>query len=211
MVETEPKPFRGFRISDPSRKFNVTCRDLQVSRRWVGKTFLSLDEPEFSTTVFGKAVATREDSVCVFRSEYISNEFNIFVNSDEKIRYYWDLMKDADKLTDKNLDDPEQMRVRNLRYKEFEKSPPTAVVFNQGNYWSMECRIPVSVLKQLSSDLVAHRVDSVNVEIQWVFGFADELTGIWGFFDGGELQGHVSVFKWSVQGNEHVAARAGPT
>jgi hypothetical protein len=94
------------------------------------------------------------------------------------------------------LSDPEQRRIRNLQYEIFDKLPPTATLFNQGSHWSLECEIPVAVLEQLSADLISGCVESVAIKIEWPFGFIDNLSGAWGFFEGHQLRGHVSTFTW---------------
>jgi hypothetical protein len=97
-----------------------------------------------------------------------------------------------------NLSDSEQRRIRDIQHQIFDKLPPTATVFNQGSHWSLECEIPLPVLERLSTDLVARCVDSVSIKIEWPFGFIDNLSGAWGFFEGGQLRGHVSSFTWSL-------------
>jgi hypothetical protein len=167
MTETEPK----FRVSRSAEKFEVTGRNLQLYRRLVGRTSLSLseDKPEFSSAIGGQAVADRDNRVCVFGTTKYAQMFALTINSDHNIHDSWHI---------------------------FDQLPPTATLFNQGSHWSLECEIPLAVLEQLSADLVSRCVESVAIKIEWPFGFIDNLSGAWGFFEGGQLRGHVSTFTW---------------
>jgi hypothetical protein len=135
--------------------------------------------------------------VCVFGTNNRSKTFALAINADLNIEGSWERIKGNDLLVD-NLSDSEQRRIRDILHQIFDKLPPTATVFNQGSHWSLECEIPCPVLEQLSTDLVARCVDSVYIKIEWPFGFIDNLSGAWGFFEGGQLRGHVSRFTWSL-------------
>jgi|HubBroStandDraft_6_1064221.scaffolds.fasta_scaffold40406_6 hypothetical protein len=193
MTETEPK----FRVSRSAEKFEVTGRNLQLYRRLVGRTSLSLseDKPEFSSAIGGQAVADRDNRVCVFGTTKYAQMFALTINSDHNIHDSWHMIKSTEILVDA-LSDPEQRRIRDLQYEIFDQLPPTATLFNQGSHWSLECEIPLAVLEQLSADLVSRCVESVAIKIEWPFGFIDNLSGAWGFFEGGQLRGHVSTFTW---------------
>ena len=193
MTETDAK----FRVSRAAEKFEVTGRNFQAYRRLVARTSLSLaeDEPEFSSTIRGQAVAGRDNRVCVLGTNNYAQMFALTVNSDHKIRDSWDMIKRTEILVD-TLSDPELRRIRDLQYEIFDKLPPTATLFNQGSHWSLECEIPLAVLEQLSADLVSRCVESVAIKIEWPFGFINNLSGAWGFFEGGQLRGHISTFTW---------------
>jgi hypothetical protein len=197
MTEIGAKSIAGLRVSRPQEKFEVTGRALQLYRRWVGRTSLSIseDEPELSSSIYGQAVADRENRVCVFGTTNCSQIFALTINSDEKIQSSWDSIKRIELFVDK-VSDPEQQRIRDLQYEIFDKLPPTATLFNQGSHWSLECEIPLAVLEQLSTDLVSPGVESVAIKIEWPFGFIDSSSGAWGFFQEGQLRGHISTFRW---------------
>jgi hypothetical protein len=78
MTETEPK----FRVSRPQEKFEVTGRNLQLYRRMVGRTSLSLseDKPEFSSAIGGQAVADHDNRVCVFATSKYAQMFALTIN-----------------------------------------------------------------------------------------------------------------------------------
>jgi hypothetical protein len=163
MTETEPK----FRVSRSAEKFEVTGRNLQLYRRLVGRTSLSLseDKPEFSSAIGGQAVADRDNRVCVFGTTKYAQMFALTINSDHNIHDSWHMIKSTEILVDA-LSDPEQRRIRDLQYEIFDQLPPTVTLFNQGSHWSLECEIPLAVLEQLSADLVSRCVESVAIKIE---------------------------------------------
>ncbi len=196
MKEAEAKPFGGFRVSDPTRKFEVTGHSLQLYRHFSRRSLLSEGKPEFSSSIHGQAV-TDHEHVCVFGTNNRSQIFHLTINSDLNIKSSWETIKGVDLLVDK-LTDPEQRRIRDIQHQIFDKAPPTATLFNEGRHWSLECEVPLHVLEQLSVDMVARCVKSVRFQIEWPFGFVDKLSYAWGFFEGGKLQGHISSFSWSL-------------
>jgi hypothetical protein len=199
-TQTEAKPFGGVRVSRPQEKFEVAGRNLQVYRHFAGRTSLSLteDEPGFSSSVRGEAVADRDNCVCVFSTTKSAQTFYLTINSDANVQSSWNTIKRIELLVD-NLSDAEQRRIRDLQYNVFDKLPPTATLFNQGSHWSLECAVPSPVLTQLSTDLVSCGVESVAIKIEWPFGFLDSSSGAWGFFEGSQLRGHVLMFAWLLQ------------
>lgn len=207
MTEIEPRPFGGFRVSHPTKKFELTARDLKVHRYYRRAALLG-DEPEFSTSIHGTAVADW-DSVCVLGTEQRSKEFHLTINSDKDIGKSWERMKANDLTLRKGEGDPEQRRIRDLQHSRFDKSPPTATLFYHQGHWSLECELPVAALEQLSNDLASSLVNTVYIQIAWPFGLIDAQTGSWGFFPDGELRGHVSSFRWSLLSDAPVSSRAG--
>jgi hypothetical protein len=192
MTETKPRPFDGFIISHQTEQFEVVCHDIQLFRQW-RTGLLSNEKPEFLTSSHGHA--TGADDVCIFETGIGSRTFDLAVYSDQKIKESWEDIKGNELVVD-NLVDHERRRIRNLQYERFDKSPPTATLFYSGGF-SLECKIPMPVLEQLSSDLVAQNVDAVRIRIEWSFAFNDKLSGAWGFFRDGQLRGHISSFTWS--------------
>lgn len=192
MTETEPKPFGGFEVSHPSRTFEVTGRDFQLARRWL-RTSASEARTEFLTSMHG---CFEGDDVCVLGTDKRSKIFHTTISSDSNIEESWRNIRRIDLLVDK-LSDPERWRIRGMQHEVFDKSPPTATLFYHQGHWSMECEIPLPVLTQFSADFVACGVDKVLIRIEWPFAFIDRLSGSWGFFEGGQLRGHVCSFTWS--------------
>ena len=127
MTETEPK----FRVSRSAEKFEVTGRNLQLYRRLVGRTSLSLseDKPEFSSAIGGQAVADRDNRVCVFGTTKYAQMFALTINSDHNIHDSWHMIKSTEILVDA-LSDPEQRRISDLQYEfsiNYHRQPPCLI------------------------------------------------------------------------------------
>jgi hypothetical protein len=185
----------GYHVPHPTDwAFEVNVHDLQFGRRWRQGGWRG-EKPKFETTIYGRAVTEGVD-VHVFDKTARSNEFHFTLYSDAAAAELWKSSKSLDLLNRQTLD-PEQSRIRNLQHAEFDKLPPTACLFYHGG-WSLECRVPLPVLDELSADLEARLVEKLRVKIEWPFGFKENNTSstTWCFFDGGDLKGYVASFDW---------------
>ena len=200
MAEAPNQPFTGFHIANPTRKFNLRLHKLEIGRRW-SRSSRSGDKPEFVTYTRAEAIA-EHDKVCVFGTNLHSNLFHLTINSDVGVAESWESIKGIDLLVDHDASDPERRRIRDLQYAVFDKTPPTATLFYHQGYWSLECEVPQTVLEQLCQDLITCGVARVRLEIEWPFGLTDDQSGWWGFFDGGQLRGHVATLAWSSATDE---------
>jgi hypothetical protein len=189
-----PRDLGGYYVSHATDTFEVNVHDLQFSRRWGQGGSLGDKKPKFKTIIYGRAVAERGD-VRIFDKAARSNEFSFTLHSDADAETLWKTVGGADLLVRQTLA-PEQSRIRDLQHAEFDKLPPTAYLFRQPGGWSLECRVPLSVLDELSADLEARLVEKLWVRIQWPFGFKVN-SSTWCFFDGGQLIGYVAWFDWS--------------
>jgi hypothetical protein len=194
MTKSEPESYEGFTIAHATKRFEVVGTELKLSRRWLRSSAFG-DKPEFASSIHGRAVADW-DHVCVFGTAHRSDEFHFTLHSDLHIAESWESIKGIEHLVDKL--DGERLRIRDLQHDVFEKSPPTATLFYHEGHWAMECEVPLPVLDQLSSDLVAGCVDTIRLQIDWPFGFIEKEKGDWGFFDGSQLRGYVSSLTWQL-------------
>ena len=191
MTENEPKPFNGFKTVGAPAAFEVLCHDIQVFRQW--RIALDGETPEFLSSIHGQA--TGADDVCVFETGRRSRTFDLAVYPDQKIKASWENIKGNELVVDR-LEDPECLRIRNLQYERFDKSPPTATLFYSGGF-SLACNISATVLERLASDLGARYVATIRMKIEWCFPFVDKQSGVLGLFEDGQLRGHISSFTWS--------------
>ena len=196
MTGTETEPFSGITIAHPTKTFEVACHELKLARRWLRSSSFE-DNPEFSSSVHGRAVAER-DHVTVFDYKQCrTKEFHLTLRTDARIRQSWESMKGIELLV-KELNG-ERRRIRDLQHERFDKSPPTATVFYHQGHWAMECEVQATVLDRLSLDLIAGCVDMVNLRIDWPFGLIAKQTGDWGFFADDQLRGYVSSVTWLLR------------
>jgi hypothetical protein len=207
MTDTPPEPFAEFIIAHPTRTFKVSGSGFQLSRRWLW-TSLSNEKPEFTTSIHGRVTG---DEVCVFGMNKRSKAFDLTISSDQKSAESWKRAKEADLLLDV-VTDPERRRIRAIQHERFDNIPPTATLFNQRSYWSLECEIALPVLEQFSADLVAQSVDTVKMSVEWPFASTETKSGSWGFYDGGQLRGYVCNLTWfTPPGFVTPRGSAGPT
>jgi hypothetical protein len=194
MGEAPIDPFDDIHVAEPTRRFAVSVRELEINRAWSWSSLTS-DAPEFATSIHGQAVS--EGNVCVFGTTLRSKMLDLTFNSDEGAVKSWESIKRIEIVVGRDSSDPERLRLTNLQYEEFDKKPPTATLWHHSG-WILECELPSAVLAQLSEDLIVCAVERVGLEIEWPFGLVENGSGSWGFFEGSQLRGYVTKLRWSL-------------
>lgn len=194
MDEISTNPLDGCHIAHPTRKLGLVAQNLEINRAWSWSS-LSREEPQFAISISGQAVS--ETSVCVLGTTLRSKIFHLTFNSDLEATQSWERTKRIEVLVGRDAGDPERLRIRNLQYEEFNKTPPTATLWYHSG-WTLECEIPLMVLTQLSEDLVTCGIKRVRMEIEWPFGLVENGSASWGFFEGSQLRGYVNKLSWSL-------------
>jgi hypothetical protein len=191
MTGAAPKPFGGFGIAHPTRKFEAVGCNFRLFRRWLW-TSLSDDEPTFITSIHGRVTG---DEVCVFGTARRSKTFDVMIRSDQNIEDSWRRAKEFDLLTDA-ITDSERQRIQAIQYERFDKIPPTATLFNHRGHRSLECEIPLPILDRLSADLIARAVETVDISVEWPFASIEADDGAWGFHEWEQLRGYICNLTW---------------
>jgi hypothetical protein len=206
-----------------TRSFYVTGVGLTVQRAWSPVSrFPPERKPEFITSIKGRCSLDTGDHVRVIGTKTLVREFDLHIGPDSNAeeQWRWDL---ADALAVSKPTDNERLdKLYDHFFKrvveEGNKHSPTAHLYRLGpdaefgrsETWDCYVMVPPAVIAALESDLMAGRVESVSVGINWIFTLLANrysrvtAPNIWGLLPdeaglliGASLVGHVSGLSWT--------------
>jgi len=220
MTEVKTRPFEAYGVS--GRTFWIKCTDLIVSRLWERQPYYDRDAgARFSILIQGKAISAT-DSVCVIgKEDRATNEFNLTILSDAYAKQSWEEIRAAEEIVTPNYGTTPELQMRAHIFERLNENPPTATLYVTDDDWEMgikggwsiECKIPPSILAQFEAELPTQRVPELYMRIKWEAGLVHgecygmaihDPTALWGLFTVGErqtaenLRGHIESIRWDI-------------
>lgn len=203
------------------RSFYVTGSALAVQRSWNPGSEYEPDRPsEFTTRILGRCALDKGDHVRIIGTKTLVREFDLHIGSDEHAAYQWKRERGLAPVLRRPTGDEAMDKLYDHFFQtvmdEGDKESPTAQLhriapdsdIGNGEMWTCSVMVAPAVIAALEADLIAGRVETVNVGIKWSLTLlADEYSpvsasNIWGIlprgagFLGEGLIGHVSGLWW---------------
>jgi hypothetical protein len=200
------------------RSFQIVGGSLELIRSYSSKSIDS-DLPPFGTQVLGEGTVGGGDKVVVIGTELSTRDIRFTISTDERRAARWRLncrMTPDPMLTGNEQVDKYVAHWHGLSLERGNENPPTAVLFHYAGrlldgiqeQWACELQVDTAVMAALESDLIAGRVDTIDVWVEWFIPLVNDphlppqMSHVWGMLPEGTgllsetMTGTVTGLSW---------------